>query len=388
MKPGVSRRRALTLGLAAMMAFVLAWAGAIASCSGEFTPSTRVYLFADRAGLLMGPGSDVKVHGVVVGRVSAVESEGGRAKLTLDLNPAQARRIPDNVGAQIAPTTLFGRKFVTLAWPQQPSTAVLRAGSVIDGAQSPIEVNDVFQTLLSILKVIEPQKVNATLTALGTALGGHGTRFGDLMVATDRYLGQFNEAIPALQRDIPLLADNFDTLATATPDLMTAVENMTTTSNTIVEKQVQLSAFLLSFTTFGNIGDSFLTEAGTPLISAVAALEPSLRVLAEQSSSFPCFLSALNQDRVFLERGFGGGRAGLNILGTLLLGDAPYSYPKDLPVNGADNPPSCYGYPYSTASPPVGHTDFNVGTTVYGPIRGPEDLLGNPFAPLIYGLTR
>ncbi|MFE3002774.1 MCE family protein [Nocardia sp. NPDC059246] len=384
----VSRRRALLLGISALIAFVLAWTGAIASCSGEFVSSTPVYLYADRAGLLLVPGSDVKVHGVVVGRVRAVEFDNDRAKLTLDMNPGRAQGIPSNVGAEIAPTTLFGRKFVTLVWPDQPAASTLRAGSVIDGAKVPVEINDVFQALLTVLKTIEPQKLNATLTALGTALDGHGTRFGDLMVTTDRYLSQFNDSIPVLQRDIPLLADNLDTFAAATPDFMATVQNLTTTSNTIVEKQASLSAFLLSFTKFGGTGATFLDASSTPFIGAVQALDPVVRVFAEQSPSFPCFLSALNQDRQLLERAFGGGRPGLNVLGTTLLGDAPYSYPKDLPVNGADNSPGCYGYPYTQSSPPVGHADFNVGTTVYGPIRGPEDLLGNPFAALIYGLTR
>lgn len=384
----VSRRRALTLGLSALFSFVLAVSGAIASCSGTFVSTTRVYLYSDRAGLLMALGSDVKVQGVVIGRVSAIDLDNDRAKLTLDLDPAHAHRLPANVGAEIAPTTLFGRKFVTLTLPEQPAAAKLAAGSVIDGSKVTVEINDLFQTLLTVLKTLEPQKVNATLAALGTAFDGHGSRFGDLMVSLDRYLGQFNEAIPTLQRDVPLAADNLDTLAAATPDLMTTMRNLSTTSSTIVEKQAGLSAFLLSFSKFGNTGSAFLDSSGTPLIGAVQALEPTARVLAEQSPSYPCFLAALNDARKYFERAFGGGRPGLNALGTVLMGDPPYTYAKDLPVNGADNPPSCYGYPFGPASAPLGHTDFNTGTTVYGPVRSAEDLIGNPFAPLIYGLTR
>ncbi|MGQ4618637.1 MCE family protein [Nocardia sp. R7R-8] len=370
------------------MVFVLAVTGAIASCSGTFVPTTRVYLYADRAGLLMATGSDVKVQGVVIGRVSAVEIERDRAKLTLDLEPGEARRLPVNVGAQIAPTTLFGRKFVTLVVPDNAAGATLTPGAVIDGSKVTVEINDLFQSLLSVLKAIAPQKVNATLAALETALDGHGSRFGELMVSLDRYLAQFNASIPVLQRDVPLLADNMDTLAAATPDLLTTMRNLSTTSATLVEEQANLSAFLLSFSEFGNAGTSFLDSSAIPLIGAVQVLEPTTRVLAEQSPSFPCFLSALNQARTFFERAFGGGRPGLNALGTILMGDPPYTYAKDLPVNGADNPPSCYGYPFGPGSRPLDHVDFATGTTVYGPVRSAQDLIGNPFAPLIYGLTR
>lgn len=388
MKLETSRRRVLLLGLSAIAAFLLVFTGAIASCSGTFVPATRVYLYADRAGLLMAPGSDVKVQGVVIGRVGAVELDRGRAKLTLDLQPDRARDLPADVGAEIAPTTLFGRKFVTLVAPPRAAAETLSAGAVIDGSTATVEINDLFQTLLSVLRAIEPQKVNSTLTALGTALDGHGARFGDLMVALDRYLAQFNESIPALQRDLPLLADNLDTLAAATPDLMSTVADLSVTSGTIVEEQARLSAFLLSFTEFGNAGTAFLDSSATPLIGAVQVLEPTTRMLAERSPTLPCFLSALNQTRTFFERAFGGGRPGLNALGTILMGDPPYTYDKDLPVNGADNPPSCHGYPFAPGGPPLDHIDFNTGTTVYGQVRTPEDLIGNPFGPLIYGLTR
>ncbi|MCZ4618693.1 MULTISPECIES: MCE family protein [Rhodococcus] len=388
MRIEISRGRAILLAMIALVCALLVLVGALASYTGVLTPSTRVFLYADRAGLLMEPGSDVKVKGMVIGRVDRVELDDDHATLILELKPEEARKLPSNVGADIAPTTLFGRKFVTLVTPEYPLTSTLTAGSVIDNAKVSVEINRTFQSLLGVLDTIEPQKVSATLTALDTALDGRGERFGDLLVDVDRYLGQFNESMPILQRDIPLLADNIETFAAVTPDFMDTVGNLSVAGNTVVEKQAQLSAFLLSFTTFGNTGTQVLDRSGTPLIRAVDALDPTTRLLAEYSPSYPCFFSSLNQSRRYLERAFGGDRPGLNILGTLLMGDPPYTYEEDLPVNGADNPPSCYGYPYGPNSAPPGHTDFNTGTTVYGPVLSPMDLIGNPFASLIYGMTR
>ncbi|PPJ24958.1 MCE family protein [Nocardia nova] len=383
----ISRGKALILGFTAIAGVILAAMGAVASYNGSFTSSVRVYVHAERAGLLMAAGSDVKVDGVVVGRVAAVQLADNHAVLALDLAPGQARKIPSNVGAHIEPTTLFGRKFVSLLWPQQPASTRLHDGSVIDSATGTVEINDTLDTLLGILKVVDPQKINSTLTAASTALDGRGKQVGDLLTDLDHYLGQFNNDIPTLQRDIPLLADNLDTLAAATPDLMTTVTNLSATSRTIVDKQTSLSAFLLSFTGFGNAGSGLMDKAGTPLISALDALEPTTRMLAERAPSFPCFFASLNQSRKVLERALGG-RPGLNIVGTLLLGNPPYAYPDDLPVNGADGAPTCYPYAAGSGGPAPGHIDFGDGSHAYRPVRQPLDVLGNPFAALIYELTR
>lgn len=321
----ISRRRRIFVGISALVVLALVLAGAVVSYTGALQPTTRVYLYSDRAGLQMASGSDVKARGVVIGRVAAVEREDDRARLTLELDRGRVGAIPSNIGAEIVPTTLFGRKFVSFVWPQQPAVTALSAGSVIDNRQVGVEVNDIFAVLLDVLESVDPQKINATLTALSTALQSHGRRVGELMVSLDQYLAQFNDSIPTLQRDIPLLADNLDTFAAATPDFIATVANLSTTGATVVEKQVALNAFLLSFTRFGNIGETFTGAIGTPLIRASDALEPTARLLAEYSPSYPCFLSSLNQSRKYLERAFGSNssRPGLNILATVLLGNPP-----------------------------------------------------------------
>ncbi|UZG52824.1 MCE family protein [Rhodococcus opacus] len=380
------RRLNALFGFVLILLLVLVTAVAVGRYRGAFTAAVRVDLISDRAGLLMDAGSDVKVSNVVVGRVASVALTDNHAVIAMDLQPDQVAKIPANVGAQIAPTTLFGRKFVSLTWPDQPSSITLAQRPLIDTAKVTVEVNDAFDALLGVLDHIEPQKVNGTLGAVATALSGRGHKFGDLMVDVDHYLADFNGSIPTLQRDVPLLADNLDTFTSATPEFLATVDHLSSTSRTIVEKQAQLSAFLMSFTELGNVGDSFLADSEQPVIQALDALAPTSNLLGEYAPSYPCFFASLNQSRRYLERGFGGDRPGLNILGTILMGDPPYTYPEDLPENGADGPAQCYSY--GAGNPPPGHTPFDVGTRVYDPMQTPGDLLGNPFASLIYGLTR
>lgn len=86
------------------------------------------------------------------------------------------------------------------------------------------------------------------------------------------------------------------------PDLMETVDNATITSSTIVDERAQLTAFLLSFTRFGNTGARFTEKAGKPLAGAAAALAPTLTAIEPHSAIYPCFFGGLNNARKYLER--------------------------------------------------------------------------------------
>lgn len=384
-----SRGRYLAYCATAILVIVCLVAIALMSYNGVFQSTTRVYLNAPKAGLMLQPGSDVKVDGVVVGRVSKISVADDQARIQMDLDSDKARQLPTNVVAMLDPTTLFGRKYVALALPAQRSGQVLGEGSEIDTSQTPVEVSDTLDLLLKVLDKIDPARVNATLTSLDTATAGRGQRLGSLIDSVNTYLGEFNASIPVLQRDIRLGADNLETFADLTPDLMNTVANLTVTSKTVVDKSSELTAFLLSFTKFGNTGTAFIKPTGRPLILAADALDPTVRALADYGSIYPCFFDGLNTARKYLEQGFGGKRAGLNVLGTLLLGNPPYRPGIDAPKNNAGAAgASCYGYPFAPGAKGPGHQDFDDGSNAYRPVTSLGDVLGNPFASLIYGMTK
>ncbi|NMO05271.1 MCE family protein [Gordonia sp. TBRC 11910] len=384
-----SRARYVTYSAVAVTVVAVLIVLALMSYRGSFQSTTTVYLQAPRAGLMLQPGSDVKMDGVVIGRVQQVDLTDDRAKITMALQSSIASDLPVNVHADLEPTTLFGRKFVSFSKPSEPQQSHLTDGTVIDTSTSPVEVNDTLALLLTVLKQAEPEKISATLTALGDGTRDRGAKFGTLITDVNSYLAQFNQSLPVLRRDLRLGADNLSTLADLSPDLMATITNLTVTSKSIVDKQSQLSAFILSFTNLGNTGTRFLAPTARPLVMAADSLAPVSQVLGDYAPIYPCFLNALNTGRKYLEQGLGGARPGLNVLGTLLLGNPPYRAGTDAPKNNAGSSgPSCYGYPFSKSSPMPGHYDFDDGSHAYRRVQGPEDILGNPFASLIYGMTK
>ena len=379
-----SRKAYVTLGLVLIVVGALATATSIAVYRGSFTSAIPVKLYATRAGLSLEPGSDVKMREVVVGRVIDVKLVDGHAEILMDIDKNRASSIAANVSAAVDPTTLFGRKFVTLMQPESPSPESISAGTVLSTGQVATEINDLLESLVTVLRTVEPEKVNGTLNALATSLHGRGDKLGDTLVDLDTYLSSFNDSIPTLQRDLAQGAQTTDILAAATPDLMATVDHASTTATTITERQDQLNAFILSFTGFGNSGHSLLDAAGAPLKESLSSLAPTTDLLAERAPALPCFVESLKQSNTYLERTLGGSdMPGLNILGTLLMGDPPYTNPANLPVVQADGPVACYDW-----TQPQGHTNFDDGSNAYRPARTPTDLIGNPFAQFFLGGLR
>ena len=174
----------------------------------------------DRAGLLLIPGSKVKLNGAQIGTVAAVdETSDGRAQLMLAIDPARLRIVPDNVHVEIGSQTVFGAKSVEFTPPPDPSATPLRAGQVLDSRHVTVEVNTIFEQLNSVLSHIEPAKLNETLGAVSTAFSGRGDAFGRSLTDFNAFLAKIEPSLPQLSGDLRTLPDVANAYADAAPDL-------------------------------------------------------------------------------------------------------------------------------------------------------------------------
>src|SRR5689334_6600560 len=143
-------------GVGLVLAIVLIVALAIALFRGSFTTSTPITVISDRAGLVMDKDAKVKMRGVQVGKVESIEQRpDGTAALHLAMEPSQMGLIPSNVLVDITSNTVFGAKYVQLNPPPDPSPQTLRAGQVIQSQHVTVEVNTVFQQLVTVLDKID-----------------------------------------------------------------------------------------------------------------------------------------------------------------------------------------------------------------------------------------
>jgi phospholipid/cholesterol/gamma-HCH transport system substrate-binding protein len=310
-----------------------------AQFEGAFDRYVPVTVLADRAGLLMDRGADVKVLGVVVGQVRSVTTTGSGADLEIGLYPSMVDRVPTDVTANVLPLTIFGSKYVELVRPPGQHSPPIRAGAVISGGHVSVRIDETFQHLLDDLDAIQPSQFNTALSAVANTLSGNGAKIGQLSTDLDRYLKGLNPSLPALHQDLDQAPAVLGTYTDVTPDLLRIGGNLGATSDLLVTHKAQLTAFLLSLTDFGHRGADFLSGIQDPLAGALSVLNPTTRLLAEYSTMFPCLFQGLELNRDLLNR---TADSGVHITVTPALGVEPYRYPRDLATIMPGTGPDCH----------------------------------------------
>ncbi|QCB50001.1 MCE family protein [Rhodococcus sp. PAMC28707] len=345
-----------------VLGLVVIVAAALTAFAGGFTTTVPVTVTSARAGLVMDPQAKVKLRGVEVGRVGSISQVDGMARLDLDMNPSTLSMIPSNAAVEIKSTTVFGSKYVNFVVPPNPSNQSIEAGAVVSADSVTVEFNTLFQHLSEVLQKIEPEKLNATLGAVSSALRGRGEELGTLLEDTDSYLETINPSLPALQRDLSAAAVVTNVYADATPDLMRVLDNATDTGNTIVAEQANLDLLLMNLTGLADTGNQVLSENEKPLGTALSTLTKTTTLLDEYSPALTCFLVGLNKGRIAFGPYAGSGdNASIQLSASFLLGDPAYTVEKDLPKIAASGGPNCYGLP--DFDPKQSHAPFVVADT-------------------------
>lgn len=313
---------------------------------GGFTSTVHVTLRSDRAGLMMEKQADVEMRGVEIGHVTSIEHKLGGAVLDLEIHPDELDFIPANVHADIRSKTVFGAKYVNLAEPEYPSGERLAAGDVIESQNVTVEFNTLFQNLTDVLNTVQPEKINATLGAVSTALNGQGEELGDTLVGVNDYLAEMEPSLPDLADVLQKSAPVADTYAAVAPDLMTLLAHSTSVGNSIVDESDQLHESLAGATSMANTGESVLDDSGDDFARAVHLLNPTIALTNEYSPVLTCFIVGVANAKDAGEAAFGGAQPGLSLTSGFLPGAPEYQYPDNLPKVNAKNPPSCYGLPW------------------------------------------
>ena len=110
--------RAAVAGLATVVVIAVAVGLCFTMFRGGLVDSVPVTVLSPRAGLVMDPDEKVKMHGVQVGTVTAIEAQpSGQVAIHLAMNRGRLHLIPRNALVDIASSTFFGSKFVQLLDP-------------------------------------------------------------------------------------------------------------------------------------------------------------------------------------------------------------------------------------------------------------------------------
>ena len=332
-------------GLAFLLALgLLAWLS-LAIYDKQFTPVVIVTVHTDSVGNEMNPGAEVMVKGVQVGEVRQITSTGTGASLTLAIQPAMAMRLPANVSAEMLPTTLFGERYVDLILPASQVPARLADVRVISQARSKdaIELQEVLDSLLPLLRAVQPDQLSVALTAMAQGMQGRGQEFGQTMVELNQALGKLDPQLPALDTDIRELAGFASAYQQAAPGLLTALHDFAVTSQSIAAQRQQLAALYPAVAAASQNLTAFLRANKGNIIRLSVGSTGVLRALARYAPEFPCTLAALVKFEPAIDKVLGKGtdQPGVHVIAHVVPPRARYLPVIDAPTFTRNTGPRC-----------------------------------------------
>lgn len=186
--------------------------------------ATRVTAYFDRA-VGLYPGSDVRVLGVRVGRVTAVTPQGDRVRVDLEY---EGHRVPADAQAVIVARSVVADRYVQLAPPYTGGPA-LEDGATVASTRSPVEIDEALGGFDELTRALGPRGANAD-GALSRLLKTSAGTFG----------GQ-GETVGATVRD---LSDAASALAGDKDDVAQTVRNLATTTASLAADDARIRAFM------------------------------------------------------------------------------------------------------------------------------------------------
>ena len=308
-KPAVVRLLGVVMiGLIAGSVFVT-----YAAFTKLFSDDIPVTIQSNGIGLQLSDNADVKLRGVIVGRVDHITSEGGKAIIHSKIDPDQQPYIPANVEAFIVPKTLFGEKFVELRPVAASTSESIQAGDEIVQGELPSEVEQLLVDLDPLLTALNPKDLSLTLTAVSGALSGEGESVGNTLVTLSAYLKKMTPLADEIVEDVALLGDTAQTYADVMPEIGQTLSNAVVTGNTITAKRTQLQALFTETTAFATSAESLMDESGADFITLAKESQPSLELLAEYSPTLGCVLTGIDQLMPAIDNTFRDKRAHVSV---------------------------------------------------------------------------
>lgn len=294
-----------------------------------------VVVRSEQVGLGLAPHSDVKYQGLRVGEVRSVDRDGMTSAVTLAIDPDLIDSIPASVDAMFAPKTFFGDKFVDLRrLAGAGSGPSLADGDTIEQSKRAVEIGEIFDRLVPVLRELQPERVSAILSSLAEILDGRGDDIARTLTLTREALTALEPSYGNLTADLRSLAKVSDVYADAAPDLLSGLDDAASISkDNLVKHHRDLRDALDDGAEAAKTTRRLIDRNGRALTTLTKRTRPVLSLLSYYSPTVPCILEALDYGNRLAN--FAAGVRGPYIpLSVDLVVDQPaYTYPNDLPSN-------------------------------------------------------
>lgn len=251
--------------------------------------------FDDVTGL--SANDNVKIAGVVVGKVTAIKVDKGRARITFQVQ--NSYKVPKDSSATIRWRNLIGQRYVYLDPTGARSAEMLKNGDTVEKTESVIDLGELFNRLGPIIASVDEAKVNDFLDTVTQALSGNEDKVGkaiDDLAVLAKALGQRDQTIGRLVENLNTVAG---TVANRDQQIRIMLDNLVLISQTFSENTQTIDTALQEFARFStslnavlsgnraeldnliNNLDLVLTETVAPKLSTLSSALANLDVAAK-----------------------------------------------------------------------------------------------------------
>lgn len=375
-----ARKRLLA---ALFIVIVMAFVGVtIAIYNRSFTKSDSITMYTDDMAFALPNDADVKARGVLVGRVAGVSPEGDMVRVDMEFKPEYMDQLPANISGRMLPKTLFGERYVSLAFPDQPVGTIEPGGTIEqDTRGNAVELGRVLDGLLPVLEAVPPEKLAGTLGAINQALAGRGDEIGASLVDIGTVFDGITQEMPALESGLEDLATFSQTYAEALPDLIHALDALRTTGDTVVQRRTDIADGLQRVSSGAEAATGFLENNRKDLIDLSINSRRTLEALAEYTPALPCtvehFMTALERSDDIL--GVGTSTPGIRVTIEVINPKGRYVPNQDEPRFFDTRGPRCY----TPADAPYNFPAAPGGAIADGSYQPPSRNPGPEFVPTL-----
>jgi virulence factor Mce-like protein len=265
-------RKRLNAAIAAVLAVLIAAGVTLLVRNTVLKPTTVTAYFSSATAIY--PGDEVRVSGVKVGNVTAIEPQGTKAKMTLAVK--RDVPIPADAKAVIIAQNLVGARYVQLAPAYETSGPTMRDGAVIDLDRTavPIEWDEVKAQLTRLAPDLGPSSgvstssVGRFIDSTANAMDGNGDRL--------------RETIRQLSGLSRILADGSGNVVDVIANLQTFVTALRDSNAQIVQFQNRLATVSSVLNDSRSDLDGALTNLSSAVVDVKRFVAGSRNQTAEQ----------------------------------------------------------------------------------------------------------
>jgi phospholipid/cholesterol/gamma-HCH transport system substrate-binding protein len=262
----------------------LAVIGALISLrsNGTFGSKPHVSAVVADAGGALRKGSDVKMGGVLVGKVSSVgRDKSGGVLIDMEMSEADLDYVPANVVARVLPATVFGTTFVDLVVHGSAAKDNLEAGADIkaDATQDTLEFQQALDDIDRLVKALGPAELASAIGSASQALQGRGQQLAATTNTLNSYLARLNPRMPVVRDDLQALATTVGVIDDTAPDLLDATEDGLVFTNSLIHQEAALTQLLAGGIELADTGTEFLSSNQQRLVRWIRGIGGFVDVL-------------------------------------------------------------------------------------------------------------